>query len=78
MPLVQVSVVKGVFSSQQKAEMISLLTDAMVRVEGENMRAATWVKIEEIESGSFGVGGRAMTTEDVRAIAAGKKPVGAG
>ena len=78
MPLVQVSVVKGVFSSEQKAEMISLLTDAMVRIEGENMRAATWVKIEEIESGSFGVGGHAMTTEDVRAIAAGKTPVGAG
>jgi 4-oxalocrotonate tautomerase len=50
MPLIQVSVVKGVFSSEQKTQMISRLTDAMVSVEGENMRGVTWVKIDEVES----------------------------
>ncbi len=78
MPLIQVSVVKGVFSGEQKNQMISRLTDAMVSVEGENMRAVTWVKIDEIESGDWGIGGQALTTEAVLSLAAGKTPVAAG
>ena len=52
MPLIQVSVIKGVFSPEQKSQMISRLTDAMVSIEGENMRGVTWVKVDEIESGA--------------------------
>jgi 4-oxalocrotonate tautomerase len=78
MPLIQVSVIKGVFSAEQKNQMISRLTDAMVTVEGENMRAVTWVKIDEIESGDWGIGGQALTTEAVQALAAGKTPIAAG
>jgi 4-oxalocrotonate tautomerase len=78
MPLIQVSVVKGVFSPEQKTQIISRLTDAMVTVEGENLRAVTWVKIDEIESGDWGIGGQALTTEAVKALAAGKTPVAAG
>ena len=78
MPLIQVSVVKGVFSAEQKAQMITRLTDALVTIEGENMRPVTWVKIDEIESGDWGIGGQALTTEAVRALAAGKAPVAAG
>ena len=32
----------------------------------------TWVIIEEVISGEWGIGGRAMTTEAVKALAAGK------
>ncbi|MGP6159936.1 MAG: tautomerase family protein [Vulcanimicrobiaceae bacterium] len=78
MPLVQVSVIRGVFSAEQKTQMISRLTDAMVTIEGENMRSVTWVKIDEIESGDWGIGGQALTTEAVKALAAGKTPVAAG
>lgn len=78
MPLIQVSVIKGVFSSEQKNQMITKLTDAMVSIEGENMRGVTWVKIDEIESGDWGVGGQALTTEAVKALAAGKTPVARG
>ena len=42
MPLIQVRVIKDVFSKQQKSQMISKLTDAMVSIEGENMRGVTW------------------------------------
>ena len=35
------------------------------------MRAITWVIVEEVRSGDWGIGGRALTTEDVRALAAG-------
>jgi 4-oxalocrotonate tautomerase len=43
----------------------------MVAVEGENMRSVTWVIVQEVGSGDWGVGGRPLTTEDVRALAAG-------
>jgi 4-oxalocrotonate tautomerase len=44
----------------------------MVSIEGENMRGVTWVTIEEVESGDWGIGGNALTTSDVHALAAGK------
>ena len=42
MPLVDIHVIKGVFSAEQKASMISKVTEAMVSVEGENLRGVTW------------------------------------
>jgi 4-oxalocrotonate tautomerase len=72
MPLVQVKVINGVFSEAQKKAIIEKLTDAMVSVEGENMRQVTWVVIEEVNSGDWGIGGKALTTADVKALAAGK------
>jgi 4-oxalocrotonate tautomerase len=77
MPLIQVSVIKGVFSPEQKSQMITRLTDALVSIEGENLRGVTWVKIDEIESGDWGIGGQALTTEAVQALAAGQTPVAA-
>lgn len=73
MPLIQVTLIEEVFTPEQKKEMIVKLTDAMVAVEGENMRPVTWVIIEEVRSGDMGIGGQAMTTEAVRALAAGRK-----
>ncbi len=71
MPLIQVKVIEGVFTQSQKREMIQKLTDAMVSIEGESMRPVTWVVIEEVKSGDWGIGGKAVTTNDVKAIAAG-------
>jgi 4-oxalocrotonate tautomerase len=72
MPLIQVKLIEEVFTPAQKREMITKLTDAMVAIEGEKMRSVTWVVIEDVRSGDWGIGGQAMTTEAVRAIAAGK------
>ena len=73
MPIIQVKVIDEVFTPAQKKEMIQKLTDAMVAVEGEKMRSLTTVLIEDIRSGEWGLGGKVMTTEAVRAIAAGGK-----
>ncbi len=73
MPLVQVKLIEGVFSQAQKQDIIKKLTDTMVSIEGENMRPVTWVVVEEVKSGEWGIGGKAMTTADVKALAAGKK-----
>lgn len=72
MPLVNVKVIEGVFNDDQKHEMISQLTETMVAIEGENMRSVTWVVIEEVKSGDWGIGGTGLTTEAVRALAAGE------
>jgi 4-oxalocrotonate tautomerase len=43
----------------------------MVSIEGETMRAVTWVVVEEVKSGNWGIGGKALTTADIKAIAGG-------
>jgi 4-oxalocrotonate tautomerase len=70
-PFIQVKLIENVFSPEQKREIIERLTDAMVEVEGENMRPVTWVTIEEVASGDWGIAGNALTTADVKALQAG-------
>jgi 4-oxalocrotonate tautomerase len=74
MPLVTVKLIEGVFTESQKHEMVRKLTDAMVAIEGENMRPVTTVLIEEIKSGDWGMGGKPITAADVKQLAAGKPP----
>jgi len=73
MPFVQVKVIEGVFSTKQKREMIHKITEAMVSVEGENMRPVTTVVIEDIKSGEWAMGGKPFTTADVKHMAAKKR-----
>ncbi len=73
MPLIEVKLIEGVFSDEQKQEMVEKLTEAMVAVEGENMRSVTTVIIEDVKSGSWAIGGKSLTTQDVKNLAAGKK-----
>jgi 4-oxalocrotonate tautomerase len=73
MPLIEVKLIEEVFTPAQKKEIITKLTDAMVAIEGENLRPFTVVTVEEVRSGDWGVGGKTLTTSDVHAVAAGKK-----
>ena len=73
MPMIEVHLIENVFSPAQKQEMITRLTDSMVAIEGEAMRGVTWVKIHEVKSGEWAIGGQALTTEAVKELAAGKK-----
>ena len=70
MPLINVKIIEGVFSTEQKARIIRKLTDAMVDIEGEAMRGVTWTVIEEVRSGDWGIGGKSLTTADIKALAA--------
>jgi 4-oxalocrotonate tautomerase len=72
MPLVNVKLIEGVFTPTQKQDMIRKITDTMVSIEGENLRSVTWVVIEEVKSGDWGIGGNPLTVNDVRALADGK------
>jgi 4-oxalocrotonate tautomerase len=72
MPLIQVRVIKDVFTREQKGQIINKLTDAMVSIEGEAMRGVTWCMVEEVESGDWGIAGKPLTTADIHALAHGK------
>ena len=71
MPLVNVKVIEGVFDENQKRAMVEKLTEAMVAVEGENLRPVTWVVIEEVQGGDWAIGGKPLAARDVKALAAG-------
>lgn len=70
MPLVQIKGIAGYLSLEQKQEMIRKVTDAVVSVEGEGLRPITWVTIEDVGSGAWGVGGQPVTDQDLRKMAA--------
>jgi 4-oxalocrotonate tautomerase len=71
MPLVTIELIEGVFDLEQKQSMIKKVTDTMVSIEGENLRGVTWVKINEVKQGDWGIGGQTLTANDVKAMAQG-------
>lgn len=70
MPMVKINIIENVFTREQKREMIARVTDAMVSIEGEAMRGVTWVIIEEVKEGDWGIGGQGLTSADVHQIQA--------
>jgi len=69
MPLVNIKLIEGVYSREQKQEMIRRMTDIMADLEGEHMRPVTVVIIEEVKDGDWGIGGKAVSAADVKALA---------
>lgn len=68
MPLVDIQLIEGAFTPAQKQQMVEKITDAMIEVEGEAMRNVTWVRIQEIASGEWCIGGKPVTATDVKAM----------
>ena len=68
MPLVTVQLIENVFTPAQKKEIIEKMTDTMVSIEGEALRSVTWVKIEEIKEGDWGIGGQTLNAAAVHAL----------
>ena len=59
MPFVNIKLVDGVFSPEQKHAMAKDITDVMVRHEGsEAFREVVWVLIEELHTDGWHIGGR--------------------
>ena len=70
MPLIEIKYFESEFSDQERAGIIGAVTDAMVAFTGESIRSHTWVVLEEIKSGNWGIGGTALGLADVHAIQA--------
>ncbi len=70
MPLAIIKVTEGVFSGEEKKRMIEKVTEAMVSVEGENLREKTLVILEKVKNGDWGIYGKVLTGDDVKRLRA--------
>ena len=73
MPFVEIKVFEGEFDQEQTRKVIEAVTNTLVSFSGEALRGATWVVVQEVKSGNWGVGGKALGLEDVRAMQAAEK-----
>lgn len=71
MPLIEIKVFEDELSSTQAEELIQKVTHAVTEVTDEKLRDVTWVVINEIKSGYWGVGGNALGLDDVKKLIAG-------
>jgi 4-oxalocrotonate tautomerase family enzyme len=73
MPFVNIKVLKGTLSDEKKKEMIARVTEIVAEIEArpmpkEKLQPHTWCIIEEVDFGSFGIGGVAVTPELLKAV----------
>ncbi|CAD0184803.1 hypothetical protein RUESEDTHA_01686 [Ruegeria sp. THAF57] len=64
MPSIEIQVLEGVFSKEEKEKIIRNVTEAFGDVAGQTIKAGTSVRILEVGSGSWGYAGNVLTTED--------------
>lgn len=72
MPLVEVKVFEDELSQDQSKELISKITDVVTEVTSDKLRGATWVIIDQVKDGQWGVGGNTLCLGDVKKIMAGE------
>lgn len=68
MPLVTIDIIENVFTEEQKKEIVQKVTQTMVDIEGEALRGVTWVKLNEVKEGNWGIGGNCLCAADVHAM----------
>ena len=68
MPLIEIKHFEQEFTDNERSGIISAVTDAMVSFTGEAIRPHTWVLLEEVRHGNWGIGGNALGLSDVRAL----------
>ncbi|MDP5217954.1 tautomerase family protein [Ruegeria sp. 2205SS24-7] len=64
MPSIEIQVLEGVFSAEEKGRIIQKVTDAFGEVAGQTIKAGTSVRLLEVSSGSWGYAGNVLTTQD--------------
>ena len=72
MPLITIKVFEGELTGSQAVDLIHDVTEAMIPFVSEKLRESTWVLIEEIKSGSWGIRGKPFGLSDLRAIQSSK------
>jgi 4-oxalocrotonate tautomerase len=66
MPFIDIKVIQGVFSPEEKRELVKRVSEAAIAVEGEALRPFTVTAITETPSGEWAVGGQSYTADDVK------------
>ncbi len=70
MPLITVKVFKNELNEKQSKDLIEKITNSVTEVTSQKLRNSTWVVIEEVKDGQWGVGGNALSLDDVKKIMA--------
>ena len=65
MPFVEVKSIRGVFSPEQKTQVIKEITNVFGRMKGDEFAAGTWVVINELNDGDWGEGGVVLQADKV-------------
>lgn len=66
MPLIEIKMFKNELDKKQSETLIQKVTDAVTQVTSEKLRDVTWVVIQEINDGHWGVNGQAIALSDVK------------
>ena len=77
MPFINIKVIKGVLSNEQKADMIKRVSETVAEIEAsphpkDNLVPYTWCVIDEVEFENWGVGGNPLTPEILKAVISGE------
>jgi 4-oxalocrotonate tautomerase len=70
MPLIEIKVFEDELNQDERTGVIKAVTDAVVEFTGEPIRPHTWVVLQELKSGNWGIGGTPLGLPDVRALQA--------
>jgi 4-oxalocrotonate tautomerase family enzyme len=65
MPFVEVKSIKGVFTKEEKSQVIKETTKVFERMKGKDFANGTWVVINELGDGDWGEGGSVLFKESV-------------
>ncbi len=68
MPFIEIKMFKNELDEKQSEMLIEKVTDAVTEVTSEKLKDVTWVVIQEVNDGNWGVGGQAIALADVRKI----------
>ena len=71
MPLITVKVFEDELNSDQSVQLIQKITESVTSVTSEKLKPATWVIIEEVKDGHWGIGGDALALDDVKKMISG-------
>ncbi|MEV1293174.1 4-oxalocrotonate tautomerase family protein [Pseudonocardia sp. NPDC049635] len=58
MPFIDVKIFEQRLTPQTQEQLVTELTDAVVRVFGESIRDQTWVVLDGVDPARWGIGGR--------------------
>ena len=60
MPFVEVKSIKGVFSNEEKTQIIKDVTNVFAQMKSDKFAEGTWVVVNELDDGNWGEGGSVL------------------
>jgi 4-oxalocrotonate tautomerase len=64
MPFVEVKSIKGVFTTEEKTQIIKDITNVFAQMKNDKFAEGTWVVINEVDDGNWGEGGSVLYADD--------------